>query len=228
GGLHLAKFSTHSDSYDVCLAEYATMLMAKDSGINVPKLSLSSVDGKTVYLIERFDRILTEDKKIKRRIPFHSALTMSGAHEMDYGKHSYKDIVDAITRFSSDAHRDRIELYRRMVFNIFCNNTDDHIRNQGFLYNKDGQWDLSPAYDIIPYPQSTQTYALGLRIGDEGKMATVSNVLSATGNYGIDRSDAKQIIDQVREVTKNWKDYFGNFNAAKQDIERLSSCFREL
>lgn len=228
GRLCLAKFLTRSDSYDVCLAEYATMLMAKDCGINVPEVFLSSVDGKTVYLIERFDRILTEDKNIKRRIPFHSALTMSGAHEMDHGKHSYKDIVDAITRFSPEAHRDRIELYRRMVFNIFCNNTDDHIRNQGFLYSKDGQWDLSPAYDIVPYPQSTQAYALGLRIGHEGKLATVNNALSATGDYGIDRSDAEQIVDQVREVTKKWKDYFGKCNAADQDVERLSSCFREL
>jgi serine/threonine-protein kinase HipA len=228
GGLYIAKFSTSSDSYDMCLAEYATMLMAKDCGINVPNISMSSVEGRTIYLIERFDRILSKDKKIKKRIPFHSALTMTGSHESDYGQHSYKDIVDAITKFSSDAHRDRIELYRRMVFNIFCNNTDDHIRNQGFLYNKDGQWGLSPAYDIVPYPQSTQTYALGLRIGDEGKLATVSNALSATGDYGVVRSDAEQIIDRVREVTKKWKDYFGKCNAADQDVERLSSCFREL
>jgi len=228
GGLCLAKFSTRKDSYDMCLAEYIAMLMAKECGINVPEISLSSVEGRTVYLVKRFDRVVSENKTIAKRKPFHSALTMTGSHESDYGKHSYKDIVEAITRYSPDAHKDRVELYRRMVFNIFCNNTDDHIRNQGFIYNKENQWELSPAYDIVPYPQSTQTYALLLHIGDEGKAATVGNALSAIGYYGIALSDAELIIEQVREVTRNWKEYFDRYGATDQDIERLSSCFREI
>lgn len=227
-GLYLAKFSMSSDSYNMCLAEYATMQMARDCGINVPRLSLSSVEGKTVYLIERFDRVLSGSHKIVQRIPFHSALTMAGAHESDYGRHSYADIVDAITRFGADAHRDRQELYRRMVFNIFCNNTDDHLRNQGFLYSKNGQWELSPAYDIVPYPQSSETYALGLHIGDEGKLATVSNALSACGYYGIGRDEAKHIIERIREITRNWEEYFTTCGVTDHDMQRLASCFREM
>ena len=228
GRLYLAKFSLKSDSLNLCLAEYATMLLAKKCGIKTPEVSLSSVEGKTVYLIERFDRLMSKDNKIERRIPFHSALTMSGEHEGDYGRHSYLDIAGAITRFSPDASRDRKELFRRMIFNIFCNNSDDHMRNHGFLYAGNGQWELSPAYDIIPFPQSTETYRLALHIGDEGTIANISNALSAAKYFGIKLAEAEQIIEEVREVTKGWKAFFDDCGAESQDIERLSSCFREL
>lgn len=228
GGLYVAKFSLNSDSSDVCIAEYATMLLAKKSGIFAPKVSFATIEGKSVYLVERFDRILDGDKKIKRRLPFHSALTMSGTHERDYRRHSYLDVVDAITRFSPDASRDRNELYKRMVFNIFCNNADDHMRNHGFLYSGEGQWELSPAYDIVPIPQSTQTYRLAMYIGEDGKDASISNAMSAAKNFGLKNTEAKQIIEEVREATKDWKDFFSNCGANEQDIVRLSSCFREL
>jgi serine/threonine-protein kinase HipA len=153
---------------------------------------------------------------------------MTGAHEADYGRHSYLDIVDAITRFSPDASSDRKELFKRMVFNIFCNNSDDHMRNHGFLYAENGQWELSPAYDIVPFPQSTETYKLALHIGDEGTIANISNALSAAKHFGIKISEAEQIIEEVREATKNWKTFFADCGAESQDIERLSSCFREL
>ena len=228
GRLHLAKFSLKSDSLNLCLAEYATMLLAKKCGIKTSEVSLSSVEGKSVYLIERFDRLMSKDHKIEHRIPFYSSLTMAGAHEADYGRHSYLDIVDAITRFSPDASRDRRELFKRMVFNIFCNNSDDHMRNHGFLYAENGQWELSPAYDIVPFPQSTETYKLALHIGDEGTIANISNALSATKHFGIKTPDAEQIIEEVREVIKGWRDFFADCGAEDQDIERLSSCFREL
>jgi len=228
GGLYIAKFSLKSDSLNLCLAEYATMLLAKKCGIKTPGVSLSSVEGKTVYLIERFDRAMSKEGNIERRIPFHSSLTMAGAHEADYGRHSYLDVVDAITRFSPDASRDRKELFKRMVFNIFCNNSDDHMRNHGFLYTENGQWELSPAYDIVPFPQSTQTYKLALHIGEEGSTASISNALSAIKHFGLKLAAAEQIVEEVREVTKNWKAFFADCGAEDQDIDRLSSCFREL
>ena len=204
------------------------MLLAKKCGIKVPVLCLASVQGKTVYLIERFDRIMSKEGKIEQRIPFHSSLTMTGAHEADYGRHSYWDIVDAITRFSPDASRDRKELFKRMVFNIFCNNSDDHMRNHGFLYTENSQWELSPAYDIVPYPQSTETYKLALHIGDEGTTASISNALTATKHFGLKPAEAEQIIEEIKETIKNWKDFFADLGAQDQDIDRLSSCFREL
>ena len=102
------------------------------------------------------------------------------------------------------------------------------MRNHGFLYAENGQWELSPAYDIVPFPQSTETYKLALHIGDEGRTANVSNALSATKYFGIKLAEAEQIIEEVREVTKNWKDFFADCGAESQDIEQVSSCFREL
>ena len=228
GSLYIAKFSTSSDSYNICLAEYATMRMAKECGINTPEVSIATIEGKTIYLVERFDRIMSGDQKVKRRLPFHSALTMTGLHEFDFENFSYWKIVDAITKFSPNASRDRREMFKRMVFNIFCNNIDDHMRNHGFLYAGNGNWELSPAYDIVPFPQSTETYALGLQVGEEGKTASISNALSAAKHFGLKTSEAENIIEKVREVTKNWKDFFADCGAKGQDMDRLSSCFRKL
>lgn len=228
GSLYIAKFPTSSDSYNICLAEYATMRMAKECGISTPKVSIATIEGKTIYLVERFDRIISGDQKTIHRLPFHSALTMTGLHELEFAKFSYWEIVDAITQFSSSASRDRKEMFRRMVFNIFCNNNDDHLKNHGFIYCGNGKWDLSPAYDIVPFPQSTKVYALLLQIGEEGKTASISNALSGAKHFGLKNSEAEQIIEEVREVTKNWKDFFAECGAEEQDIDSLSSCFREL
>jgi serine/threonine-protein kinase HipA len=228
GSLHLAKFSLASDTINICLAEYATMLLAKKCGINTPEVSLSSVEGKSVFLIERFDRVVDGEKLDGSRIPFHSALTMTGTHEADYGRHAYWDIVEAITRYSSDASRDRNELFRRMVFNIFCNNSDDHMRNHGFLYAGNGQWRLSPAYDIVPFPQSTETYALALHVGEAGRVSTVENALSAISRFGLKQQEAEQIVEEVREGTMEWDVFFAECGAEREDLDRLSSCFRKL
>ena len=228
GSLHLAKFSLSSDSINMCMAEYACMLLAKKCGINIPDVSVSSVEDKTVFLIERFDRIVDGERLARYRVPFHSALTMSGSHELDVRLHSYRDVVEAITRYSPDASRDRKELFRRMVFNMFCNNNDDHMRNHGFLYAGDGQWELSPAYDIVPFPQSTETYELAMQIGDEGKTASVRNAMSSITRFGLKQKEAEQIIDEIYEGTKGWDDFFSSNGVPGEDIERLSSCFRKM
>ena len=219
GSLYLAKFSLSSDGWDICRAEYATMRLAAECGINVPRVVITEVLGKSVYLIERFDRINGN------RVPFHSALTLTGSHESDYGRHAYKDIVNAISIFSPQPAKDRLELYRRMVFNIFCSNTDDHMRNHGFLYAGNGQWKLSPLYDVLPFPQSTNSWSLALHIGKEGRAATVRNALSAAGTFGLRENEAAAVVEQIYEGVRKWQDYYSNCGLSQMDIDKILNCF---
>ena len=102
------------------------------------------------------------------------------------------------------------------------------MRNHGFLYAGNGQWELSPAYDIVPIPQSTETYRLALHFGEQGRVASIHNALSAAKRFGLKNSEAERIIDEIREVTNDWKVVFADCGVVSQDIDRLSSCFRKL
>jgi serine/threonine-protein kinase HipA len=227
GRLCLAKFSLSNDSYNVCQAEYAAMLLAGRCGIDIPRVYLTNVFERRVFIVERFDRqdIGSEDP---RRTPFHSSLTMTGSHESDYMRHSYLDIVSAISRFSSQPDRDREELYRRLVFNVFCNNNDDHMRNHGFLYDGNGAWNLSKAYDIVPFPQSGEVYHQALHFGDLGREASIQNLLSGAPSFGLNQSEANNVIDEVREGVRNWDEFFLEHEASEEDITSLRGCFRQL
>ena len=227
GRLCLAKFSLSNDTYNVCQAEYAAMLLAARCGIDVPRIYLSEVLDRQVFIVERFDRDLESEGVVVRR-PFHSALTMTGSHESDYMRHSYLDIVTAISRFSSQASRDREELFRRLVFNVFCNNNDDHLRNHGFLYTGDGAWNLSPAYDIVPFPQSGEVYHQALHFGEAGREASLENLQTAAPVFGLKLAEANNIIDEVREGTRNWQDFYVEHGASEEDIIRLKGSFRPL
>jgi serine/threonine-protein kinase HipA len=220
--LYLAKFSLSSDSWNICTVEHATMRLAARCGITIPPVATTEILGRSVYLIERFDR------GNAGRVPFCSALTMTDSHEADYGRHSYQDIVTAITRFSPCVEADRTELFRRMVFNIFCANSDDHLRNHGFLYAGDGLWRLSPAYDIVPFPQSTDTWTLALQIGCEGRLATVDNALSAAPLFGLRPADAALIVEKIRENVRHWRDLFSENGVRETDMQRIAGCFRDL
>ncbi|MEA3543870.1 MAG: type II toxin-antitoxin system HipA family toxin [Thermodesulfobacteriota bacterium] len=227
GCLCLAKFSLSNDTYNVCQAEYAAMLLANRCGIDVPRIYLSEVLNRQVFIIERFDRQPESKNGVIRR-PFHSALTMTGSHESDYMRHSYLDIVTAISRYSSQASRDRNELFRRLAFNIFCNNNDDHMRNHGFLYAGDGAWNLSPAYDLVPSPQSGEAYHQALHFGEAGREASLKNLQTAAPAFGLNLVETNHIIDEVREGMRNWQELYVEHGASAEDIVRLKSCFRPL
>ncbi len=120
----------------VCRAEYATMTLAGQVGINVPRVRLEKILGQDIYLIERFDR--PSHGESYQRLPFISGLTIIGAHESESSRQSYRRLAEQLRLFESDPVKDAKELWRRMAFNILCNNNDDHLRNHGFLWDGKG------------------------------------------------------------------------------------------
>lgn len=219
----IAKFGRADDRFPVCRAEYVTMKLAAKVGINVPPVRLEKILGQDVYLIERFDRIIAG--KSLRRLPFISGLTIIGAHESESPQQSYRRMAEQLRLFGSDPVKDAKELWRRMVFNILCNNNDDHLRNHGFLWDGEG-WHLSPGYDIVPAPQVSLERDLAIGVGRNGRRATLHNALSDVASFGLSREEAIPIARAMQQTVKEaWEDLFRNNGFTPAEIERLRTCF---
>jgi serine/threonine-protein kinase HipA len=147
GCFFLAKFPHRSDETDIITAEYRALVEAGGRQMEVPICELVKVGDANVLLVRRFDR--RSVKEGGERIAYISAMTALGA--IDGEQRDYLDIIDFITRHGSRPKDDRAELLRRVRYTIEINNTDDHLRNHGFLYEKGG-WRLSPLFDINPNP----------------------------------------------------------------------------
>lgn len=216
---YLAKFSLSLDSKNEPLIEYATMTLAKKCGLNVPPLHLKKIDGKSIFLIRRFDR------KNALRVPFISGLTITGTHESDFGSWSYFALADAILRFSEHPEKDLNELFRRLIFNIAVYNNDDHPRNFGFLGNGK-HWNLSPLYDVSPAVIRTDTYALAMTLGAEGRRASYKNALSMCERFRLSRAQALRIVTKIRETISTWKAHFRALDVSDAEITMLMNSFK--
>lgn len=229
GKLWLAKFRSKSESMDVPCIEAATMRLAKQAGLDVPGVKTETLAGKTVMLIERFDRAVSDGQACRRHMV--SALTMLGCHESESRNRSYGEISDRIRRagVASFVKRDQTELFGRMVFNILVTNDDDHLRNHAFLWDGEhGKWRLSPLYDVMPRPMVSSERALHLGVGLQGRHATLDNALSGCSRFGLTRRDAGEVIDRLWRVVEKWKEYFEGFGVPGTEIEKIAPAFRRI
>lgn len=144
GQLAIAKFPKKDDDYSAVEWEFVALELARRSGLDVPDFRLEHIAGRAVIILRRFDRAG------EIRIPFLSAMSMIGASDNE--QHSYLELVDALRQYGAAPDKDAEELWRRVVFNILISNTDDHLRNHGFLYEGARGWRLSPVYDVNPVP----------------------------------------------------------------------------
>jgi serine/threonine-protein kinase HipA len=219
----IAKFGRADDRFPVARTEFVTMTLAGQVGITVPPVRLEKILGQDIYLIERFDRISNGNDC--RRLPFISGLTIIGAHESESSQQSYRRLAEQLRLFGSDPARDAKELWRRMVFNILCNNTDDHLRNHGFLWDGKG-WRLSPGYDIVPFPQVSLERDLAIGVGRNGRRATLHNALSEIASFGLSREEAVPMARAMQQIVKTaWEDLFWANGFTAAEIERLRTCF---
>ncbi len=170
GGLAIAKFPRKDDDFNVVVWEALALTLARKAGITVPEWRVESVAGKPVLIIKRFDRSNGE------RVPFLSAMSMLGAKDNE--QHSYLDLAYALQQHGSRPEEDMAELWRRMVFTVLISNTDDHLRNHGFLYEHLQGWRLSPAYDMNPTPVEVKPRILSTAIDYESDAASVDTALA--------------------------------------------------
>lgn len=210
--LHIAKFPSRKDDYDVAAWEHVAHLLAKKAGINVAQTKLIPTDDNhRTLLSRRFDR--TEDG---RRVHFASALSLLGLADGDNATngHGYLDIVDFIIQSCADVEANLEELYRRVAFNIVIGNTDDHFRNHGFLLTRKG-WTLSPAYDINP----TTDFYQSLLINNDTNESSLKILLDSAEDYILTKTKASEIINGVLASMSDLQRYTTRFGISKREID---------
>jgi serine/threonine-protein kinase HipA len=216
GHLAVAKFPNQLDETNIVLWEALALTLAKQAQISVPLFRIEKVADRAVLISRRFDRLK------KKRIPFLSAMSMLGAGDNEM--HSYLEMVDALRNHGSHPNEDIKELWRRIVFNILISNTDDHLRNHGFLYDGAG-WRLSPAYDLNPVPLDIKPHILSTSISIDDPTASIDLALSVADYFDLTAMAAKDIIAQVSKAVIQWRTVAKQFSIPNAQIERMASAF---
>ena len=198
GSLMIAKFTSEDDTMPIERVEVATLNLARAAGLNAAsaRLELGNTS-RPVALVRRFDR------RDGERIGYLSAQSFIAA---DAGTGAYyTDIADALRAHAFDVKTELAELFRRILFTILVSNNDDHLRNHGLLHVTNGQWALSPAFDINPQPHRHRHLETGIS-ELSGNEASVEAALQAAPFFEIERDVARTMLgDMVRVIDRRWR-----------------------
>lgn len=217
GNLAIAKFPKKSDHQCVQTWEHIALLIAERAGTRVPTHTLLRVGDINVLLSRRFDR------QGEIRIPFLSAMSMLNAKDGDVG--SYPEIVDQLSRHGLQAKKCAEELFRRVILNVLITNTDDHLRNHGFLWANHKGWVLSPVYDINPVPRRRGGTILATNISLTDPTCSVELAIEQHDFFGLTLKKAKSIAANVGVAVSQWKDLANRFKIDRNDIDYMESAF---
>lgn len=217
GALAIAKFPRTDDDRDIVLWEAVALTLADQAGIAVPDWRLEDVAGRRVLVSRRFDRARG------RRVPYLSAMSMLGA--ADNEQRSYLEIADAIRTHGAAARKDLSGLWRRVVFNILVSNTDDHLRNHGFLHERGRGWRLSPAYDLNPTPTDERARVLSTQIDENDGTASLQVALETAGYHGLSVRTANRIAGEVGGAVSTWREVALHLGATRRETDRMESAF---
>jgi serine/threonine-protein kinase HipA len=193
------------------------MTLAGRAGIVVPPWRLVQVAGRPVFITNWFDR-----RAGGQRVPFMSALTALGA--ADGESRSYLELVDVLRQGGTAVDEDAAQLWRRMVFNILISNTDDHLRNHGFLREARG-WRLSPAYDLNPVPIDVKPRVHCLAFSELDDEASVDTGLSVAQAFGLAIVKARVILGEVGAAVVDWRAAAVRCGLTAAQIGRMDSAF---
>lgn len=198
----VAKFSSSSDVYNVIKAEFIAMRLAALAGLDVAPVELASAAGKDVLLVKRFDRNYPE-KGWTRKLMV-SALTLLGFDEMMARYASYEVLAEIIRHRFSDPKQTLRELFKRLVFNVLCGNTDDHARNHAAFW--DGkELSLTPAYDICPQGRTGNEASQAMLISGNDNSSRLVTCLESAHNFLLSRGDARALMDELQAaIEEHW------------------------
>lgn len=219
GALWIAKFPSKDDTIDKAAWEYLAYKLALRIGVEMAESKIQKVAGKHhTFFTKRFDRLKN------KRIHFASAMTMTGNNEETIKENpaGYLDIAEFIQFNAPHNTKELEQLWRRIIFNIAISNTDDHLRNHGFLLYDDG-WHLSPAYDINP---SIDKDGLALNIDTTNNSLDFELTKSVGEYFHLTNTQMDQIIAEVTNVIKNWKKEALKIGISRAEQEMMEGAFR--
>jgi len=208
----VVKFSEGED-FDTELVEHATMRLAAQCGIQVAATRALPLPRGHAVAVRRFDR------DGDQRSHVISANTVLRAAGLPMG---YPELAQCMRRIARPVaiRGQQQELFRRMVFNILMDNTDDHEKNHAFVRADDGFYDLSPAYDVVPSVQGLGQQQL--RVGKLEAESSIENALTEVEAFGLKRSAALELIQQVTVVVDGWKEFFQHHGVGQRDLDLLA------
>lgn len=218
--LWIAKFPARDDEVDVQLLEACTLKLARLCDIRVPDFELAPLQKINALLVRRFDR--PGHFKDGRRIHYLSAAAFTDS-PYDSNQGSYVGLANQLRRHGSMVPRDLPELFRRLVFNVLIDNSDDHVKNHGVLHTGVNLYELSPAFDMVP--QLTNLGYMGMAINEGIEAPHLDSVRDAAGHFGLSKTAASATIKQIRQVVAAWKAVFVAEGADKPLLRRVEHCF---
>lgn len=207
----IVKFS-EGEAEDSGLIEHACMTLGEGCGINVARTVALPVGGAHAVAVRRFDRVGPT------RLHVQSANVALQAAGEELG---YPNLAQLMRRLAPGAKiaEQQEQLFRRMVFNILMDNTDDHEKNHALLRGSDGHYLLAPAFDVLPAASGLGQQAM--LVGNAGAAATLDNAFSQARAFGLRPKEARQVVKEVTGVVSRWKDHFARAGVKARDIEML-------
>jgi serine/threonine-protein kinase HipA len=215
----IAKFPSRNDRIDKAKWEYLAYRLALSAGIHMAESRIEKVLGTFhTFFTKRFDRQAGE------RIHFASAMTLTGNNEDTIRDNpaGYLDIALFIQNHSGNPKNDLHELWKRIIFNIAISNTDDHLRNHGFIIDQ-GNWRLSPAFDLNP---SIDKEELSLTIDETSGVLDFAIAIRVSEYFRLNKNEAEAILSTVRKSVSQWEKIAGQTGISRNEIEIMRSAFR--
>lgn len=213
--LWIAKFPSRHDDYDIAAWEYVAYQLALSAGVIMSESRIEKFGGHHhTFLTRRFDRTA------ESRLHFTSAMTQLGYYDGDY-EASYLELAQFLTEHGSNSKEDLAQLWRRIVFYIAISNTDDHLRNHGFIYHQGG-WLLSPAYDINPV---TPANGLSLNISDNDNSLNYDIALEIIDFFQLDSEHALKIKDEVLASVAKWRSVASAIGIGRSEQKLMEQAF---
>ena len=219
---YLIKFDIANDdgaSSDYTKLEYLYMSMAKEVGIDIPKIELLSHGNLAHYLIKRFDRINGET------LHLHSVAGLTHTNFNIPMHYSYDELL-RLTRYLTGSQKAVNEQFQRMIFNLVGRNQDDHAKNFAFTMDKNGIWNLSPAYDITYSNGAGYTKNHQISLNGKTNEFTLKDILGLAKKHSIKENVAKENLEQIVEVFSGFKNRAGELDIRDTTIQRIVNELR--
>lgn len=219
GSLWIAKFPSKHDDINVGAWEMVVHDLAVMCNLDVPEAKLEhfSKTGST-FLTKRFDR------EGKRRIHFASAMTLLGKNDGASAADGsgYLDMVSLIKQYGATPKKDLEELWKRIVFHMAVSNTDDHLRNHGFLLTKEG-WKLSPLYDVNPNADGD---TLSLNVDETNNLIDFNLALSIARVCGLSEKQANSHLNEIKHIVESqWRNLAKKYGINRGELETMAPAF---
>ncbi len=221
GHLWIAKFPSVRDDYNVGAWELVVHSLARACELNVAEAAAHRfANAHHTFLVQRFDRTATG-----RRLHFASAMTLAGRKDGDDASNgaSYLEIARILMDHGAQTDFDLRELWSRIVFNMLVSNTDDHLRNHGFILVPGRGWRLSKAYDMNPVADA---HGLTLNVSEADNALDLDLARSVAHLFRLNRKEADEIIGNFRNVVSQWPSIAARLSIPRRERERLAPAFR--